>query len=109
MDELKFQNPIFSWMNITVRRGVRQLNGTVKLMDPRGYPRFLGYGFVLKYKIKRFKDIEDKDLELEHDPKCRTYVGLLETMREVYDDFDVNEIVTLIQFEVPSQKIIMEG
>lgn len=41
-----------------------------------------------------------KMLQLEHDPKCRSYPGLFETMRKVYDGFLQHELVTLVFYEV---------
>ena len=49
-------------------------------------------------KAMRFCDLTDRDLELEHDPECRTVNGLRKKMKEFYTDFDTREIVTLFFF-----------
>lgn len=94
MRELKFNNPVFEvGPNLTVRRGVRW-----SLEDEA----MIGGVEVVKIKarVMRFSDIRRYDLRNEHDPKCRTYDGLLNTMYDLYDDFDEREIVTLVEFEV---------
>jgi len=39
-------------------------------------------------------------LKLGHDPYCRNYPGLFETMRKVYDGFLQHELVTLVYYEL---------
>lgn len=97
-----FENPEFNdGINLTVRRGTKwdQFRGDMYLQGvEKESPN--NVGTIIETKVMRFEDIQKEDLELEHDSRCRDYEGLLECMREVYDDFDVYEIVTLVYFKV---------
>jgi hypothetical protein len=99
---LKFENLVFEedLPNLTVRRGTKWsgLKGKVYVGDVDG--EIQGVAKILCTKTMKFEDIKKEDLELEHDPKCRDYEGLLEVMQEVYEDFDVYEIVTLVYFKI---------
>lgn len=101
-DVLKFKELVFEedLPNLTVRRGTKWsgLKGKVYIGDVDG--EATGVAKILCTKTIKFEDIKKEDLDYEHDPKCRDYEGLLETMQEVYDDFDVYEIVTLIYFRL---------
>ena len=44
------------------------------------------------------EEIENEDIEKEHDPNCRNIDALYETMLKFYPDFDAREIVTLVAF-----------
>lgn len=101
MKTLKFQYPVYPlWINLTVRRGTKHagLSGKVILEDADGLcPR--QFGQITDVKVKRFKDITQEELNFEHDIECRTYEGLLKRMKELYNNFGEEEIVTLIFFE----------
>ena len=56
-------------------------------------------GTIIKKQYEKY--IKKDLLKLEHDTQCRTYTGLLKVMKDVYGfDFNVNEIVTVVEFEV---------
>lgn len=57
---------------------------------------------IYDVKVISFADLMNyhKMLQLEHDPKCRSYTGLFETMRKVYDGFLQHELVTLVFYEL---------
>lgn len=89
-------------VNLTVRRGTKwdaskDIEGYAVGTRKEDGSRLIE---VRETKVMRFEDIEKEDLTFEHDPRCRTYEGLLEVMREVYSDFDVYEIVTLVYFKL---------
>jgi len=53
--------------------------------------------------ICRFKDICFDDLDFEHDPKCRTKIGLLNCLYGIYPKMSVskeNSVVTLVFFTI---------
>lgn len=95
MNHLLFCNPVFrSGLNVSVRRGTKWAG--------RERADISGHGVVnLRTKILRFMDIEESDIEFEHDPACSTLDGLFDEMRTVYGpDFDSREIITLVYFEI---------
>lgn len=92
---LEFSNPVFNdSLNLTVRRGIKwaSIDGLIWVGEKAAK--------IKNTKVFRFSDITDKDLELEHDPSCRSLDGLTIEMQRVYKDFNVNEIVTLVFFEL---------
>lgn len=98
-----FENPTFhEGLNITVRRGAKQyLNETE--FGNYAYGKGdadepIGFVFVEYQWQIRFVDIENEDIEKEHDPNCRNIDALYETMLKFYPDFDAREIVTLVAF-----------
>lgn len=108
--ELLFKNPVFkSGRNLTVRRGIKwdiadkQNVLIIDTDDPireDGQPKVLHVVDILETRVMRFIDLEDSDLQDEHDPVCRTYEGLLNVMEKTYPGFDQREIVTLVWFEI---------
>lgn len=90
-------------LNITVRRGIKWsgLSGliSVKQTDVSVEYGMIG-GIIKSTHIMRFCDIPKTWLHIEHDPDCRTRAGLLRGMRETYDDFIEEEIVTVVTFEI---------
>ena len=96
---LYFTSPIFNdGLNVTVRRGVRTVGVSDRVLVKDNNHQELGYAKIQCCKVKRFSDISDMDIKYEHDEQCRKYEGLFSTMKEIYSDFDHNEIVTLIYF-----------
>jgi hypothetical protein len=49
--------------------------------------------------FERLKFQESTTLQLEHDPACRNYAGLLAAMQLAYPDFAENETVTLVFYQ----------
>lgn len=109
---LLFKNPVFNnGRNTTVRRGTKWDNppvptefgfpviDTANQYDGNGNLKIKGFADNVTFKVKRFCDITPKDICLEHDPICRTLTGLLEVMKNTYDNFDETEIVTLVSFD----------
>jgi hypothetical protein len=99
---MHFNNPVFhDGENLTVRRGIKWASayeGCVILA-----PDIKGAIIVRRVIVMPFKELACIDIPMlasEHDPACRTYDGLLETMREIYPDFIEQEIVTLVFFEI---------
>jgi hypothetical protein len=93
----KFQ----SGTNLTVRRGIQQASkltpgDTIWLQSREGGEQ--RKALITGLKVKRFRDIREQDLAVEHDPQCRSWNDLFATMKKLYDDFDEMEIVTLIYF-----------
>lgn len=105
MKILVFDNPEFNeGLNLTVRRGTRWANevGTTILIKDL-YDNVIGEATIMAVSVKRFVDLTDDDLELEHDPNDRTVLGLAQTMQQIYRRFNPDspdELVTLIFFEM---------
>jgi hypothetical protein len=101
---LLFVNPVFNHgVNLTVRRGVKWDalldKSKVDIVDVVSGTL---YGTTsINTRVFLFEDLENADLTFEHDPKSRTYGGLLRDMKATYNGFDVREIVTLVYFEMP--------
>ncbi|HNI42698.1 MAG TPA: hypothetical protein PK272_08510, partial [Methanoregulaceae archaeon] len=92
-----------SGTNLSVRRGIRWASrldtGDTIMVQPRegGEQQ---KALVTGLKVKRFRDIREQELSVEHDPQCHTWNGLFSTMKKLFDDFDETEIVTMIFFTV---------
>jgi hypothetical protein len=87
--------------NLTVRRGIQlasklTMGDTIWLQSREGGEQ--RRALVTGLKVKRFRDIREQDLSVEHDPQCRSWNDLFATMKKLYDDFDETEIVTMIYF-----------
>jgi len=107
---LLFKNPVFKdGVNFTVRRGIKwaleepfeygfPIVDTENQIDSDGKTIIIGFAQNPIVKIFRFSDLIEKNLENEHDPQCRNYYGLLNVMKNTYDDFSENEIITIIEF-----------
>lgn len=92
-----------SGTNLTVRRGIQlaskmTMGDTVWLQSREGGEQ--RKALVTGLKVKRFRDIREQDLSVEHDPQCRSWNDLFATMKKLYDDFDEMEIVTMIYFTI---------
>lgn len=96
--KIYFENPSFNdGENITIRRGIKWSTETfAELADMNGHT--LVSSAPLSCKVMRFCDLTDRDVEKEHDEKCRTVAGLLEVMKHIYPTFDEREIVTVVSF-----------
>lgn len=70
----------------------------IELVVAYNYVLSIGFVFVEYQWQIRFVDIENEDIEKEHDPNCRNIDALYETMLKFYPDFDAREIVTLVAF-----------
>lgn len=102
---LKFSNPIFQrGVNLTVRKGLKWAGklGKVCLCDANNVIH--EYGKIIITTTRHFNELEERDLHLEHDPKCQTIEGLAKVMREVYPDFQEDDIVTLVYFVIISKE-----
>lgn len=101
--KLYFANPFFNdGVNVTVRRGVKWslATGEVPIVDVDSGAE-VGTAKITGCKVKRLCDITASDVENEHDPACRCWIGLLAEMRKLYGcDFDENEIVTILEFTI---------
>ncbi len=87
--------------NLSIRRGPQwaskiDVGDTIWLQSREGGEQ--RKALVTGIKVKRFRDIREQDLALEHDPQCRTWNGLSTTMKKLFDDFDETEIVTMVYF-----------
>jgi hypothetical protein len=87
--------------NLTVRRGTAwasqiAVGDSISLKAREGEE--CRNAVVTGLKVKRFRDIREQELSIEHDPQCRRWNDLFLTFSKLYDDFDETEIVTLIYF-----------
>lgn len=57
-------------------------------------------GKVLGTEVMRFDTIPEEMLTMSSNPDCKTKAGLLNNMRSIYSDFEPEEDVTVIFFEV---------
>lgn len=66
----------------------------------------LAKGRVMSVSFCPIKNIPLHSLALEHDPACRTVTGLVECLRECYNDKTINEYsqVTVMKIYAPSLK-----
>ena len=93
MKDMLFDNPVYNeGPNLTVRRGIKWA------LENEAFIQGLGHRIIFT-RVLPFGALLDSDLELEHDPACRTIEGLAEVMHKVYTDFDEREIVTLVEFD----------
>ena len=87
--------------NLSVRRGIQFASKLVPgdaiwLQSREGGEQ--RKALVTGLKVKRFRDIREQELAVEHDPQCRSWNDLSATMKKLYDDFDEMEIVTMVYF-----------
>jgi hypothetical protein len=93
--------------NLSVRRGIQlasklTMGDTIWLQSREGEEQ--RKALVTGLKVKRFRDIREKELEVEHDPQCRSWNDLFATMKKLYDDFDETEIVTMVYFTTEEEE-----
>lgn len=104
MKNLLFKNPVFhKGVNLTVRRGIKwamvPVGTEINILETDSYI-LNETGIITKVMVMPFWDIEERMLKEEHDPCCTNYKGLQEIMKEVYEDFSVNEVITLLYFTI---------
>lgn len=101
MKPLVFNKPHFNkGINLAVRRGHKWhgLSGQcVELEDTDG--NNYGTALITATQLRRFDEIDELELSLEHDPECRKWVNLLDAMIQNYEEFSQQETVTLIWFD----------
>ena len=100
MRTLQFKNPTFNkGLNCTVRRGNKwnKACGETVLITMYGAKREVK---IIGIKSMLFKDIQNGDITYEHDPECRNVFGLYDVMKEVYPNFDKEDHVNILYFEV---------
>jgi hypothetical protein len=107
MREMDFVNGIQNpWTNVTVRRGYKwadlRIGEMIELLDKK-IPMGLK-GIISQVTVKRFKDIKVHELRREHDRLCRSRTGLLRTMKSIYPDFSVDDVVTIVTYVVRKDK-----
>lgn len=90
--------------HITVRRGDRWFN----MVRPGEQVEFVDFetesvsrtGKILGTEKMRFDKIPEEMLTMSSNPECKTKDGLLNNMRSIYEEFQPEEDVTVIFFEV---------
>ena len=106
MNTIFFKNPVFkkNGLNLTVRKGLKWslclLSGEKIMLNETGSELCICSAKILNVKAMSFHDLKDSDLIYEHDPKCRSVKGLTKVMKDVYNNFDERELITLVYFEV---------
>lgn len=114
--DLLFTNPVFSeGENLTVRKGLKWYNTefylnevfpvlkTDEQTDENGNRKILAYANIKTTLQFKFSDLPEDVLVDEHDPKCRTKKGLFKVMSKVYPGLSVNDIITLVYFEIEKE------
>lgn len=100
MKKLAFKNPVFhKGDNVTVRFGKKWNNyrGLVELLDLEG--NSFGFGEVHStFLLNKLDDIGGQALQAEHDPSCRTRLGLAVAMGQAYENFDPEKKCTVVWF-----------
>jgi len=110
--QLMFLNPVQaksphpSGIILTVRRGTKwagqvQCDEIVDIVKT-GTTEVLSSATIhscMTTKFDRLKFQESTTLQLEHDPECRNYAGLLAAMVRAYPDFAESETVTLVFYQ----------
>ena len=103
MGKLQFQNAVFDeGTNQSVRRGVKwdvAEHHDVQIAATQEPDKILAT-VDIRTRVIQFTEIRSHDLLQEHDPACRIWDDLYRRMKQVYDDFDEAEIVTLVWFEI---------
>lgn len=105
---MNFKNPTFKeGLNLTIRRGANMNSlrrGNTIWLRRGDLDSPVGKGIVNYIKILRFRDISPNDLEFHHsikkDSPKKTFAAIYQEMTEYYEEFGLDEIVTLIFFEV---------
>jgi len=98
---MDFRNPVFKeGLNLTIRFGEKWK--ALKIGEK--FNLTSGESAICEELIVcRFKDISFDDLGFEHDPKCRTKVGLLDCLYGIYPEMSItkeNSVVTLVFFTI---------
>lgn len=97
-------------LNLTVRKGLKwadlKVGDTVQVCETGKQAEVTCsnqvWANIYDVKVMTFNDLMNYErlLQHEHDPECRNYKGLFETMRKVYDGFLQHELVTLVLYEI---------
>ena len=90
-------------INVTVRRGDKWLDYDGMEIDIYSEDnKLISYNaLVVKTESKKLKDITNLDLRDAHDSRCKTTDGLMKVLREVYQDLNVNEEMTIVTLKLP--------
>jgi hypothetical protein len=105
IERLAFANPAFhSGLNVTVRLGDKWF----KRVKPGDNVILANLREEIKYVVRvtrvhlydHFKYLPVEDIRCEHDPACRTKLGLFETMKKIYPGFTEDDPVTVVEFDV---------
>jgi hypothetical protein len=96
---LGFAQPRFhAGRNTSVRRGERWQGVSVARLQLGRY--CWSAPLALQTERRCFNTLTAYDLRDEHDLRCRTPDGLLAVMQQLYPGFQVEEIVTLVHFQL---------
>ena len=96
---LKFAHPPTApGQYTTVRRGELELAPALEIQDASG--KGVAYAALRKCTVMSFHLVPTRLLAQEHDPQCRTWEGLRDTLRHYYPGFRVTETVTVVDFEI---------
>lgn len=102
---LDFLNP--QWhrgMNVTVRRGGKwqakaHIDDILELYQTDG-DQPVAYGMIREVRYCPYKEVTLRDLLEEHDRECGTPFGLTHAMLKAYPEFNLEDMVTVIRFEI---------
>lgn len=98
---LKFHHPIFlNGLNMTIRRGTKWDGNLGLIWAETDTGTYIGPANVKFTQVMKFDEIEAHIHNFNHDPDCRTRKGIFKELCELYEAFDVKEIVTLVWFEM---------
>ena len=93
MRRMEFKRPVFSpGINFTVRLGEEWANLKVGEVIELEAPAWC-LGLVTHIIRCQLVDIPRFVLEKEHDPNCRTFDGLIATLKEVYPELEQSEAI----------------
>jgi len=93
--QLYFRNSEFrNGKNVTVRNGDYWNNTNVVKIKVVNTLR----NYKIKTSLKKFSQLTQNILKLEHDKNCRNISGLYKELKSIYPSFTKNSIVTVIQF-----------
>lgn len=107
---IAFANPEFEWggKNVTCRRPSAKytseltLDTILTLTDLDN--NIVGAGHIYELALyANVYNIPQSKLDLEHDPKCRNRLGLMEELDEVYNGYSDQEPVLVITF-IPQER-----
>lgn len=92
-------------VNTTVRRGLKLLSpgdlfyvsNTSNVFDENAMQLVAASMGCI---VMAFKEIPEAIISLQHSENTRTRTGLLKVLKECYEDFTENEIVTIIFFKI---------
>lgn len=104
MRYMYFHNGIFDKKrHLTVRKGGKWSSvksGEILALIDAETESFSRTGKVLGTETMKFDTIPEEMLVMSSNPDCKTKKGLLNNMRSIYNDFEPEEDITVIFFEV---------